>query len=140
MSQATQLQFDCHPICGGIAEGEALVSTDDICFYLTDPQTGMVIEDEHCLKGQSVAGKILVFPSGKGSSVVQADGLYQLMMKNNAPKALLVERPDTVLVATAIIMEVPMVDRVSAGFYSAVKSGDRVKVDANSGVIEIVRE
>ncbi|HHY67637.1 DUF126 domain-containing protein [Kyrpidia sp.] len=130
--------FACHKISGGVASGEVLFSQDDICFYLCDPETGKVIEDGHCLHGVSVSGKILVFPSGKGSSVVQTDGLYQLAMRGNAPKAVVVQHPDTVLVATCIILDVPMVDRVEAAFYERVKTGDAVRLDASSGVIQLI--
>lgn len=134
---AAAISFTCHPISKGVTSGEALVSRDDICFYLTDPETGVVIEKGHSLEGKSVSGKVLIFPGGKGSSVVQADGLYQLMMRGNAPKAMVIKNPDTVLVATAIIMEVPLVDRVGEGFYAAVRDGDRVEVDAQEGRLTV---
>jgi hypothetical protein len=131
----SQNAFSCHKISEGMAEGEVLISTDDIMFYLIDPITGIVIEKGHCLEGKSVAGKILVFPGGKGSSVVQADGLYQLSIKNNAPKAMIIQNPETVLVASAIIMEIPMVDRLQPDFYQQVRDGDRLRVDADNGLV-----
>lgn len=129
--------FKCHKVSEGSEKGEVLISADDFCFYLVDPKTGVVIEKNHCLEGKSIAGKILVFPSGKGSSVVQADGMYQLKMKGTAPKALIIKYPDTVLVASSIIMEMPVVDRVEEGFYETIKDGDIVKLDANNGRIEL---
>lgn len=129
--------FNCHKISEGKASGEVLFSTDDFCFYLVDPETGIVIEKNHCLEGQSIAGKVLVFPNGKGSSVVQADGMYQLKMKGTEPKALIIKNPDTTLVASAIIMETPMVDRVEEGFYTLAQNGDHVEVDANKGTITV---
>ncbi|MFH1138891.1 MAG: DUF126 domain-containing protein [Pseudomonadota bacterium] len=122
--------FKCHKISEGRARGEVLASADDICFYLVEPKTGVIIEEGHAAQGKSVAGKILVFPSGKGSSVVQADGLYQLMQHGMGPKAMIIRRPDTVLVATAIILEVPLVDRVDEEFFRVIQSGDLVEVDA----------
>lgn len=98
----------------------------------------MVFEKSHSLEGKSVANKIVVFPSGKGSSVVQSDGLYQLKMKGNQPLAMIIQHPETVLVAGAIIMEIPMVDRVDPEFYTIVKDGDRIRVDADREVIEIL--
>lgn len=130
--------FSCHRISEGIAEGEVIVSKDDIMFYLINPETGVVIEKGHDLEGKSIAGKILVFPGGKGSSVVQADGLYQLAMKQNAPKAMIIQNPDTVLVSSAIIMEVPMVDQLDETFYAELKDGCKVRVDANSERVEFV--
>lgn len=130
--------FKCHKISEGVVEGEAIISKDNIMFYLIDPLTGTVIEPAHDLEGKSMANKILIFPSGKGSSVVQADGLYQLNSRGNAPKAMIIRYPETVLVSSAIIMEVPMVDKVEERFYDIVKDGDIVRVDANNGVIEIL--
>lgn len=129
--------FKCHKVSEGSEKGEVLISTDDFCFYLVDPKTGVVIEKNHCLEGKSIAGKILVFPSGKGSSVVQADGMYQLKMKGTAPKALIIKYPDTVLVASSIIMEMPVVDRVEDSFYETIKDGDIVELNANNGSIEL---
>ena len=57
----------CHKIIGGCGEGEALVSHEPICFYLTDPKTGVIREKTHELAGKNVANKVLVFPSGKAS-------------------------------------------------------------------------
>lgn len=127
--------YNCHKISEGFASGEVLFSKDDFCFYLVDPKTGIVIEKQHCLYGKSIAGKILVFPNGKGSSVVQADGMYQLQAAGTEPKAMIIKNPDTTLVASAIIMETPMVDKVDEAFYSEVKDGDIVTVDAKNGVI-----
>lgn len=130
--------FKCHKISEGCVTGEALVSHDHIMFYLMEPKTGEVIEPGHDLKGKSVSQKILIFPGGKGSSVVQADGLFQLNMNGNMPAAMLVQHPETVLVSSAIIMEVPMVDKVDPEFYDTVKDGDIIKVNADEGLIEIL--
>lgn len=134
----TKRKFSCHKISEGVVEGEVIISNDDIMFYLIDPSTGTVIEPAHSLEGKSIANKILIFPSGKGSSVVQADGLYQLNMKGNCPKGMIIKYPETVLVSGAIIMEVPMVDKVEDEFYEAIKDGDRIRIDADQGYIEIL--
>jgi predicted aconitase with swiveling domain len=130
--------FSCHKISEGVGEGEVIVSKDEIMFYLVRPETGEVLEKAHDIEGRSVAKKVLVFPGGKGSSVVQSDGLYQLMMHQNQPVAMIIQNPETVLVAGAIIMEIPMVDKVDPGFYKTVKDGDRIRVDANSGTITVL--
>lgn len=128
----------CHKISEGKAAGEVLVSQDDILFYLVDPESGRVTEKGHSLEGKSIAGKILVFPAGKGSSSVQVDGLYQLLMQDNAPLAMIIERPDTILVTSAIIMEIPLVDQVEPAFYDLIKDGDRIEVDADNEQIIIL--
>ena len=131
-------KFSCHKISEGVGEGEIIISKDEIMFYLVRPEDGVVIEKAHDLEGRSVAKKVIIFPGGKGSSVVQSDGLYQLMVKNNQPAAMIIENVETVLAAGAIIMEIPLVDRVDPEFYKAVKNGDRVRVDATGGIIEIL--
>ncbi|MGP1348854.1 MAG: aconitase X swivel domain-containing protein [Stomatobaculum sp.] len=131
-------RYQCHKISEGTAEATAVISKDHIMFYLMNPETGEVIENAHDIEGRSVAKKILIFPGGKGSSVVQADGLYQLNMHGNMPSAMVVQYPETVLVSSAIIMEVPMVDKVDPQFYEDVKDGDTIRVDATDGIIEIL--
>ena len=132
--------FRCKRVSSGIVEGESLISQDAILFYYTDPATGVVTEDGHCLKGVSVKDKILIFPGGKGSSSVQADGMYRLDRDGSAPRALIVEALDTVLVSSAVVMEMPMVYHVEAGFYDRVKNGDWVRVDTEKLTVELVEK
>ncbi len=139
MSPERSVSWKCRKIAEGKAEGEILISADAICFYLVEPETGVVIEKNHALEGRSVAGKILVMPSGKGSSVVQADGLYKLMKHHKAPKGMIVEFPDPVLVSSAIVMEIPTVMKVEKQFYETIRSGDRVQIDADQGAVTIQR-
>ena len=131
-------RYFCHKISEGKARGSALVSSVEIMFYLIRPESGIVIEKGHSLCGQSVAGQILIFPGGKGSSVVQADGLFQLNKNGNLPKAMIIQYPETVLVSSAIIMDIPMVDRVDPAFYKEIQTGDQVEVNADEGYIEVV--
>ena len=130
--------FSCREISRGIVEGEVLLSQDQILFYHAAPATGVITERGHCLEGLSVKGKILVFPGGKGSSVVQMGGMYKLEQHGTAPLGLIVREPDTVLVSSAIIMELPMVDKVDPAFYETVKDGDMVAVNADEGYVEIL--
>ena len=133
------LEFSCHTISPGRAEGEALLSKDPILFYHTDFPTGIFREPGHALEGKCIAKKILIFPGGKGSSVVQADGMYKLDMAKLAPAGLIVSCLDTVLVSSAIIMEVPMVDDVDPKFYETVQTGDQIRLDATNGKVYILR-
>lgn len=132
--------FRCKRVASGIVEGEARISQDAILFYYTDPATGVATEDGHCLKGVSVKDKILIFPGGKGSSSVQADGMYRLDRDGAAPRALIVEELDTVLVSSAVVMEMPMVYHGEAGFYDRVKNGDWVRVDTEKLTVELVEK
>jgi predicted aconitase with swiveling domain len=137
--KSSEIVLKCHKIIGGYGEGEALVSHEPICFYLTDPKTGIVREKGHELAGKNVAGKVLVFPSGKASSVVQIDGLFKLASHNVAPKALIVKDVETVLVVSAFIVKVPLVDRLEKDPLEVIDTGDLVKVDADEGLVTIAK-
>ena len=132
------MRYKCHKISEGKAQAEAIISTDRIMFYQVRPEDGVMEEKNHMLEGRSIAKKVLLFPGGKGSSVVQQDGLYHLDRNHNMPAALTVQDPDPVLVAGAIIMELPMVDKVDAAVYGGVKDGDTVAVNADEGWVEIL--
>jgi hypothetical protein len=129
----------CHKIIGGYGEGAALVSQEPICFYLTDPKTGIVREKTHELFGKTISNRVLVFPSGKASSVVQIDGLFKLVKNGLAPKAMIVKDVETVLVVTAFIAQVPLVDRLERDPLEAISTGDFVKVDANKGTVIVTK-
>lgn len=131
--------YRCSQITKGqVDSAEALVSKDAICFYLVEPETGVVVERNHDAQGKSMVGKVLIMPSGKGSSVVQLDGLYKLMMRDKAPAAIVVQEADTVLVAAVAAMEMPMVHRVDPEFFEMVQSGMKLSLDADQGTITIL--
>ncbi len=109
----------------GHAEGEALVSPEPIGFLGgVDPDTGVVIEAGHPLEGQCVAGRVLVFPTGKGSTVGSYT-LYRLARNGLAPAAIVNAEADPVVAVGAIIAEIPMVDQVDV---SCIRTGDWVQV------------
>ena len=138
--KSSEITLKCHKIIGGYGEGEALVSREPICFYLTDPKTGVVRERSHELAGKNLANKVLVFPSGKASSVVQIDGLFKLASHNVAPKAMIVKDVETVLVVSAFIAKVPLVDRLEKDPFEIIRTGDFVKVDAEKCRVTITRK
>jgi predicted aconitase with swiveling domain len=129
----------CRKLIGGCAEGEAIVSREAINFNLCDPANGELLEKNHHLKGKSFANKVIVLPTGKGSSVVQLDGLYQMMEKRNLPKALIVIDPEPVLVSSVYVVNVPLVDRLETDPYSLIEDGDWVKVDADNQLVSVTK-
>jgi len=135
----SEISLKCHKIVGGYGEGEALVSHQPICFYLTNPRTGIVRERDHELFGKNLANKVLVFPSGKASSVVQIDGLFKLASYNVAPKAMIVKDIETVLIVSAFLVKVPLVDRLEKDPFEIIHTGDFVKVDAEKGIVAITK-
>ncbi|WP_019528914.1 aconitase X swivel domain-containing protein [Dasania marina] len=125
-------------ISGGYAEAEVICSNDDICFYVTEPKTGILRDKGHDLDGVSLAGKILVFPSGKGSAVVQDEGLFSLKENGNLPAAMIIESPETVLVFAALLLKIPLLDSVSIEDRKKLQNGVRLRLDTDKNLLEIV--
>ena len=113
-------------IMEGRARGVALVSPEPIGFLGgVDVETGIVIEAGHALQGQSVAGRVLVFPTGKGSTVGSYT-LYRLARNGVAPAAIINARSEAIVAVGAIMGGIPMVDRIDI---SQIASGDVVEVN-----------
>jgi len=131
-------KLKAHIVSRGKAEGDALVSTQPISFLGSiDVKTGIVIEKGHELEGLSIKGKVLVFPGGKGSTV-GSYAIYQLKKNGAAPSAMINRRTEPIVAVGAIISDIPLVDNVEKDPVNAIKSGDKVLVDAVSGSVEIL--
>ncbi len=121
-------------IFAGSADGTALVTTMGISFFGgVDPETGVVVERGHELEGECIAGKVLVFPSGKGSTVGSYT-LYRLKHAGLAPAAIVNAECETITAVGCIIAEIPCVDLVEIG---KLRTGDVVHVDGERGVIAV---
>jgi predicted aconitase with swiveling domain len=117
----------------GLAEGEALVTSMGISFFGgVDPDTGVVVERGHELEGQCIAGKVLAFPSGKGSTVGSYT-LYRLKAAGLAPAAILNAQCETITAVGCIIAEIPCVDEIPI---DRLKAGASVRVDGEQGCVE----
>jgi hypothetical protein len=122
-------------IVEGRCRAEALVSFKPISFLGgVDPADGKIIEKKHDLSGLCIKDKVLCFPHGHGSTV-GSYVLYSLAKKGLAPKAIINQTADPVVVVGAIIANVPMIDQVDI---RRIKTGDTVEVDACKGVAKIV--
>jgi predicted aconitase with swiveling domain len=130
----------CRGVVPGTGEGEALVSAEAFCFYLCDAKTGTVVEKNHELYQKSVAGKVMLIKSGKGSSVVMIDGLYQLKMNGNLPAAIIVVDIEPVLVSSAVVVGVPIVDRLAVDPYELIRDNAYVAVDADQGEVRVIEK
>lgn len=113
-------------IKAGTVHGKALVSSEPIGFLGgVDPDTGIVIEAGHPLYGQSVAGRILVFPTGKGSTV-GSYVLYRLAYKGMAPAGIINASSEAIVAVGAIISNIPMVDGIDI---TQMCTGDEIAID-----------
>ena len=118
----------------GHAKGKALVSSQAIGFFGgVDPETGVIVDPTHELEGQSVSGRILVFPQGKGSTVGSYT-LYRLRQNGLAPAGIVNAQSEAIVAVGAIIADIPMVDRIDI---SQIDTGDAVTIEG--AVVEIGR-
>ena len=126
------------PISRGQAEGEALVTNQSISFLGSiDPDTGVVVEKGHELEGKDVTGKVLVFPSGKGSTV-GSYVMYQLKKNGTAPAAVINRSAEPIVAVGAIISDIPMVDSTEPDAVDIIRTGDQVRVDGTRGAVYIL--
>lgn len=116
----------------GLASGQTLVSKMGISFYGgVDPESGLIVEKGHDLEGQCIEGKILVFPTGKGSTVGSYT-LYRLAKNRRAPAAIVNSACETITAVGCIIAEIPCIDSLPI---ERIPDGAYAKVDAKQGTI-----
>jgi predicted aconitase with swiveling domain len=119
----------------GVAEGETLVTNTGISFFGgVDPETGEIVEKGHELEGQFLGGKILVFPTGKGSTVGSYT-LYRLKANGVAPAAIINAQCEPITAVGCIIAEIPCLDRIPL---ETISQGIRLRVDAGKATVEIL--
>ena len=124
-------------VVGGVAEGEALVTRDTISGWGgVNAMTGTVIESRHELRGQSFAGKILVFPGAKGSSGWSAV-FHMARLAGKAPIAMVFNVMTTKAALGSVVMRIPAVTDLDHDPLNLIETGDRVRVDGDRGTVEI---
>ena len=129
------MQIKCHRVASGRASGPALVTGQAISFLgNVNPETGVVVDPAHELFGESIAGKVLVFPGGKGSTV-GSYVIYQLKKRDLAPAAMINLLSEPIVAVGAVISGIPLVDRVGEEVLR-IKSGTIVDVDADRELVQ----
>ena len=124
----------CKTIVAGNVEGEVLFSRSPISFIGgVDPRTGVIRDPLNDCQGKSLAGKIYVFPFGKGSSGAGLV-LLELARVGLAPLALVNLRTDTVLLTGPLVCRefyqkiIPVVNVDEAGLESLAHA-ERAEID-----------
>ncbi len=118
-----------HP---GQARGQALVTGEPLSLLGgIDPETGRVVDPRHPLAGCDVSGRVLVFPTGKGSTV-GSYVLYQLAHNGRAPAAIVNARCEAIVAVGAIISDIPAVDQVDI---TRIASGDWVRIEEGGRIV-----
>jgi predicted aconitase with swiveling domain len=129
-------------IVAGAAAGEVLATSQSISFWGgVDPATGLINDPRHELFGQSIAGKILVFPYGKGSSTGSLM-ILELVRVNKAPAAMINLKTEPILATGPIVSkhfygrEIPVVTMEKA-LFETLRSGQYVRVEATLGRVVV---
>jgi len=132
-----QITLKGRGIIEGRCKAEALVSAKPISFLGDiDPKTGKVVEKNLDIYGECITGKVLCFPHGHGSTV-GSYVLYSLAKNKLAPKAIVNEKADPVIVVGAVIADIPVMDQIDI---SQIKTGEIVEVDAYKGLVKILKK
>lgn len=124
-------------VVGGRASGVALVTRQTISGWGgINERDGSIIELAHELRGQSFAGRVLVFPGAKGSSGWSAY-FHMTRLNGVAPAAMLFTRMTTKIALGAVVTRVPAVTDFDADPFALIRTGDWVEVDADSGTVTV---
>ncbi len=125
-------------IVGGIAEGEALVSRDSVSFYGgVDPDTGVITEPGHACYRKSIAGKVFIFPTGKGSTV-GSYVIYRMKKQGTAPAAIINVETEAILATGCVISSIPLIDKLDGDPLKTLKTGMRLRVGSDDGLVEVI--
>jgi predicted aconitase with swiveling domain len=127
------------PVVAGSAEGLALVSREPLSLWGgLSPRTGEIIDRRHELSGAMAAGRVFVFPQGKGSSTSSAT-LLESIKAGVAPAAIINLRVDSILALGSIVADelyhraLPIVVLSEKDFFS-IKQDDYVIVGSDGKV------
>ena len=87
----------------GEVDGEVLVLTEPLSFWGgVDESTGEVIDVHHPQRGAIVAGRVLVMPTGRGSSS-SSSVLAELIRAEVGPAAILLRARDPIIALGALV-------------------------------------
>jgi predicted aconitase with swiveling domain len=129
-------------VVAGTGEGEVMATSQPISFWGgVDPRSGSINDPRHELFGQSIAGKVLTFPYGKGSSTTSLI-LLELVRVNKAPSAIINLRTEPILATGSIVSKhfygrgIPVLTLDAAAFQS-LETGQHASVNATDGYVII---
>jgi hypothetical protein len=117
----------------GQSTGPALVLDEPLSFWGgLDPTTGEIVEATHPQRGASVVGRILVMPSGRGSSS-SATVLAEAIRLGTGPAGIvLADRDDIIAIGALVAAElygvtIPVMVASPDG-YGTIRDGDRISL------------
>jgi predicted aconitase with swiveling domain len=129
---------------GGFVEAEAVISESPFGFWQgIDPQTGIIIDQRHPLRGMSITGKVFIFPYGRGST--GTPGIFLEAVHNQvAPAAIINQKSEPMIIVCTLLakefygIDIPLVDGFTWETLMTIQTGDRLRIDGASGSVEII--
>jgi len=134
MEKVSRMILKGRVVNGGNVSGEAVVLNIPFSFIGDFDLSSGCLSRGHPMEGQSLAGKILVCPTGKGGTVAPYIA-YEAMKANIAPVAILCQKADPILALCAITIDIPMMDRIEGDIIHQIVTGDRVQVLGDTGMV-----
>ena len=126
-----------HVGIGAKVTGEALVARDNFSArYDLDRLGGTFSRPGHALFGESYVGKVLVLDIAKGG-VATAWMLRAMKETGIAPVALLLNYANPIMAQGAAHADFPLIDRFEEDVTAAIRTGEMVTVDPESGTVTV---
>ena len=126
-----------HVGIGTKVAGEALVADDNFSArYDLDRVKGVFSRPTHKLVGQNYVGKVLVLNVAKGG-VATAWMLREMAARGMCPLALLLNFANPIMAQGAAFGDVALIDRFEIDITSAIRTGERVTVDPETGTVTV---
>ena len=126
----------------GVAEGAPLRLDEPLSFWGgLDVKTGRIVDRWHPQAGQCVAGRVLMMPSGRGSSSGSA-ALAEALRLGVGPAAILLLRRDGIVIVGALVaaelygLSCP-VALARAEDWSVIAAAERLRLNATEAGAEL---
>ncbi len=128
----------------GMTEAIALVSQKPFGFWQgMSPESGIIIDKRHDLAGQSLTGKVFVFPYGRGST--GTPGIFLEAVRNEkGPAAIINVMSEPMIIVCALLAEeflnlqIPVVDQLDQDPLKVIRTGDKIRINGSTGEVEIL--
>jgi uncharacterized protein len=127
-------------LVGGSASGTILRVDEPLSFWGgLDAETGAIIDRRHPQAGAIVTGRILVMPSGRGSSS-SSSVLAEAIRAGTAPAGIVMQTPDGIVALGALVAaelygtSMPVIV-VSSASYDTLNDGEQAEIEGEKVVL-----
>jgi predicted aconitase with swiveling domain len=134
--------FRARVLVPGTGAGEALVLDEPLSFWGgVDPSDGRIMDQHHPQAGESVRGRVLVMPSGRGSSS-SSSVLAETLRAGTGPVAIVLAEADPIVALGAVVarelyggsIPVVVVDRRA---YEEITAGRVLRIEPDGRIVSL---